>query len=136
MKTLAAMALALTVLAPAASAQTKTSASLTGKWEGTFVLQRPDGTEGKPNNIIFNITHKGKEISGTAGPADEQQKIVNGVVAGDKVTFDVEMPQGSPFKFTLALVKGHLQGEMTREAPDGTLRKAKVDAAKAAPEKK
>ncbi|HEU4691333.1 MAG TPA: hypothetical protein VFS23_23355 [Vicinamibacterales bacterium] len=133
MKTLLALALVIASLAPAA-AQTKDS--FTGKWEGTFTLARPDGTEVKPSPIIFNITQKDKEITGTAGPADQQQPIVNGVADGTKATFDVQMPQGPPFKFSLSLVKGRLQGDMTRESSDGTVRKAKVDAAKAAADKK
>ena len=135
MKTLIAITFVIASLAPAA-AQTKTSAAFNGKWEGTFTLQRPDGSEANPTPIILNITQKGKEITGTAGPADQQEKIVNGVAADDKATFDVQMPKGPPFKFSLTLVKGRLQGEMSREAPDGTVRKAKVDAGKAAPEKK
>ena len=133
MKTLVAIALVIASLAPTA-AQTKDI--FDGKWEGTFTLARPDGTEAKPANIIFNITQKGKEISGTAGPADQQEKIVNGVADGTKATFDVQMPQGPPFKFSLSLVKGRLQGEMTRETSDGTVRRAKVDAGKATAEKK
>jgi len=43
------------------------------------------------------------------------------------------MPQGPPFKFSLTIVKGHLQGTMTRDN-NGTVREAKVDATKAAKE--
>ena len=43
MKRLLAFALVLAALAPAVAAQT--TASFTGKWEGTFTRQRPDGTE-------------------------------------------------------------------------------------------
>lgn len=135
MKTLLALALVLTALAPAASAQTGTT-PFNGTWDGTFILTRPDGTENPPSKIVFNITQKGKEITGTAGPADQQQPIVNGVATGTKATFDVQMPQGPPFKFSLALVKGRLQGLMTREQADGTVRQAKVDGVKAAAEKK
>ena len=132
MKTFAAIALAVAVLAPAASAQTSTP--FAGKWEGTFTLQRPDGTPAEPRPLVFNLTQKGKELTGTAGPPDQPQKVV-GTVAGTKATFDVEMPQGPPFKFVLSIVKGRLQGEMSRQTPDGTVRTAKVDAAKAEPKK-
>ena len=131
--TLAAIALTLAVFAPA-GANAQTSTPFTGKWEGTYVLKNTDGTERPPSQIVFNLTQKGKELSGTAGPADEQQKVV-GTVAGNKATFDVVMPKGAPFKFSLTIVKGRLQGDMTRDQ-NGTLREAKVDAAKAAPEKK
>lgn len=134
MKTFAAIALVLAVLAPVTTAQTATP--FTGKWEGTFTIQRPDGTPAEPRPMVFNITQKGKEITGTAGPADQQEKIVNGVATGTKATFDVQMPQGPPFKFSLSLVKGRLQGLMTRVVQDGTERQAKVDAAKVAADKK
>ena len=129
MKTIA-VAVILAVLAPAASAQTSTS--FTGKWEGTYTLQRPDGTPADPRPILFDMTQKGKEITGTAGPADEQTKIEKGVVADGKATFQVQT-DGPLFKFSLTIVKGRLQGEMTGER-DGVVRgTAKVDAARAAP---
>ncbi len=135
MKTLIAILVAVATFAPAASAQTSTT-PFDGKWDVTYILARPDGTDAPPSKLVFNITQKGKEITGTAGPVDQPQPIINGVAAGTKATFDVQMPQGPPFKFSLSLVKGRLQGLMTREAPDGTVRQAKVDAQKAAPEKK
>ena len=132
MKTLIALALVIATFAPAASAQTSTS--FTGKWEGTYTLQRPDGSSAEPRPIVFDITQKGTEITGTAGPADEQTKIDKGVVADGKATFQVQT-EGPLFKFSLSIVKGRLQGDMTGER-DGQVRgTAKVDAAKAAPAK-
>ncbi len=131
-KQLFVFALALAVLAPSVSAQTATTAaaSFTGKWEGTFVMQRPDGTEGPPNNVAFNLTQKGKDLTGTAGPPTQQWNIDKGVVAAGKATFEVQQPNGPLFKFTLSIVKGHLQGEMAGEK-DGVVRgHAKVDATK------
>ena len=129
MKRLVAFALALAVLAPAIAAQT--TASFTGKWEGTFTMQRPDGTEGNPDDVVFNLTQKGKLLTGTAGPSNEQWTIAKGAVAAGKATFEVQQPNGPLFKFTLTIVKGRLQGEMTGER-DGVVRgRAKVDAAKA-----
>ncbi len=133
MRILVAFALALTALAPAAAAQT--TASFTGKWEGTFTLERPDGTEAEPRPVVFNLTQKGKELTGTAGPADRQWNIEKGGVADGKATFEMQQPDGPLFKFVLTIVKGRLQGEMTGER-DGVVRgKAKVDAAKVDPEK-
>jgi hypothetical protein len=131
MKTLIAFAL-VAALAPAVSAQT--AASFTGKWEGTFIRQRPDGTEDK-NQVVFNLTQKGKALTGTAGPADKQWEIAKGAVAAGKATFEVQQLDGPLFKFTLTIVKGRLQGEMAGER-DGVVRgRAKVDAAKADPAK-
>ena len=130
MKTLAAFALVLAAFAPAVTAQT--AASFTGKWEGTFTMQRPDGTEGPPRPVVFDLTQKAKALTGTAGPADQQWKIDKGVVTAGKATFEVQQPDGPLFKFNLAIVKGRLQGDMAGER-DGVVRgHAKVDAAKAA----
>jgi hypothetical protein len=131
MKTLSAFALALATLAPSVSAQTAAVASFTGKWEGTFVMQRPDGTEGPPNQVAFNLTQKGKDLTGTAGPPDKQWEIAKGAVTAGKATFEVQQPNGPLFKFALTIVKGRLQGDMAGEA-DGVVRgHAKVDAGKA-----
>ena len=128
MKRLIAFVLVLAALAPAVAAQT---ASFTGKWEGTFKMQRPDGTEGDPRPVVFNLVQKGKALTGTAGPAEQQWKIEKAAVTAGKATFEVQQPDGPLFKFTLTVVKGRLQGEMTGER-DGVVRgRARVDAAKA-----
>jgi len=130
MKRLVALALVLAGFAPAVAAQT--SASFTGKWEGTFTMQAPDGTERPPRPVVFDLTQKGKALTGTAGPPDQQWKIDNAAVNAGKATFEVQQPDGPLFKFTLTIVKGRLQGEMAGER-DGVVRgRAKVDAAKAA----
>ena len=129
LKRLIVVAIALVTLAPAVAAQT--AASFTGKWEGTFKMQRPDGTEGDPNGVVFDLTQKGKVLTGTAGPADKQWKIEKGAVNAGKATFEVQQPDGPLFKFTLTLVKGRLQGDMAGER-DGVVRgHARVDAGKA-----
>ena len=128
MKKLVGVAIALLALSPVVAAQTATS--FTGKWEGTFKMQRSDGTEGDPRPVVFDLTQKGKVLTGTAGPT-AQWKVENGVVNAGTATFDVQQPDGPLFKFTLTIVKGRLQGDMagTRE---GVVRgHAKVDAAKA-----
>ena len=127
MKTLTAVALILVALAPAVTAQT--APSFTGKWEGTFTLQRPDGTE-RTNPVVFNFTQKGKVLTGTGGPAEQQWKIEKGEVAAGKATFELQQPNGPLFKFALTIVKGRLQGDMTGERDGVVQGKAKVDAAK------
>ncbi len=129
MKRLIVFAFVLAAIPPAVAAQT--SASFTGKWEGTFKMQRPDGTEGDPRPVVFNLTQKGKALTGTAGPPDSQLTIEKAAVNAGKATFEVQQPNGPLFKFTLTIVKGRLQGEMVGER-DGVVRgRAKVDAAKA-----
>lgn len=130
MKKLIALALVLTALAPAVAAQAP--AGFTGKWEGTFTLERPDGTAAEPRPVVFNLTQKGKALEGTAGPADRQWKVEKGAVAAGKASFEVQQPDGPLFKFTLTIVKGRLQGEMAGEREGVVRGRAKVDAAKAA----
>ena len=126
-KTLAVFALALIGLAPVAA---QTAATFTGKWEGTFTRLRSDGTEDK-NGVVFNLTQKGAVLTGTTGPADQQWEIAKGAVKEGKATFEVQQPGGPLFKFTLTIVKGRLQGDMSGEV-DGVVRgTAKVDAEKA-----
>ena len=128
MKRLLGIALVLAAFAPAVAAQA--TASFTGKWEGTFTRQRPDGTENS-QPVVFNLTQKGKALTGTAGPPDQQGNIDKASVNAGKATFEVQQPDGPLFKFTLSIVKGRLQGDMTGER-DGVVRgHAKVDAAKA-----
>jgi hypothetical protein len=129
MRKLVVVALALLAFVPAVAAQT--GASFAGKWEGTFKMQRPDGTEGDPRPVAFDLTQKGKVLTGTAGPPDRQWKVEKGAVNADKATFEVQQPDGPLFKFTLTIVKGRLQGDMAGER-DGVVRgHANVDAAKA-----
>ena len=128
MKKLIALAVVVLALAPAVAAQT--AANFSGKWEGTFTRERPDGTS-DTNKVVFNLTHKGKELTGTAGPAEQQWTIEKGAVNAGKATFQVQQPNGPLFKFTLTIVKGRLQGDMVGER-DGVVRgQAKVNAAKA-----
>jgi hypothetical protein len=128
MKTLIAFALVLAALVPSVDAQTTTS--FTGKWEGTFTRVRTDGSEEK-ESIVFDLTQKGKVLTGKAGPASQQWDIAKGAVDAGKATFEVQQPNGPLFKFTLTIVKGRLQGDMTGER-DGVVRgQAKVDAGRA-----
>jgi hypothetical protein len=129
MKKVAALVFVLAAFVPALAAQSATS--FTGKWEGTFTLQRPDGTEGNPTPVVFNLTQKGKVLTGTGGPAAKQWTVEKGAVNAGKATFELQQPDGPLFKFTLSVVKGRLQGDMAGER-DGVVRgHAKVDAAKA-----
>ena len=90
---------------------------------------RPDGTENK-QPVVFDLAQKGKELTGTAGPADQQWKIEKGEVNAGKATFQVQQPNGPLFKFALTIVKGRLQGDMTGERDGVVQGQAKVDAAK------
>ena len=122
MKTLAAIAMLLVTMAPA-QAQTT---NFTGKWTGTLTRTRPDG-QSQSIDFLFDLTQKGKVLTGTAGPdAERQWPIEKGVVDGTKVTFQVQQPDGPLRKCALALVEGRLKGTMTLEF-NGQTAEVKVD---------
>jgi hypothetical protein len=125
---LVTIALALIAFVPAVAAQD--TKGFTGKWEGTFKVQRPDGTEGNPQNVVLHLTQKGKELTGTAGPGEQQWKVEKGTVDAGKAKFEVQASNGVLYKFSLSIVKGRLQGDMIGER-DGETRQAKLDAERA-----
>jgi len=108
MKTLAAVALVLLTIDPA-HAQTT---NLTGTWTGTLTRTMPDGRT-QSIAFMFVLTQKESVLTGTAGPnAERQWTIEKGVVKGDKVTFQVQQPDGPLRTFTLGVVDKRLQGDM------------------------
>lgn len=127
MKTLATIAiLALTLAAVPAQAQTT---NVTGKWAGTMTRTAPDGRT-QTIEFMFNLTQKGKVLTGTVGPnAERQWEIDKGAVDGTKVTIGVQQPDGPYRTFTLALVKDRLQGKMVAEL-NGQSFETTVDAAR------
>ena len=126
MKKLAAVAIAVSMLVPAVAAQTP-AANLTGKWTGSFAPVRPDGSTSN-EGIELNLTQKGTEVTGTAGPnAERQWALSKGVVAGNKLTFVVQVPDGPTINFTLTLTKDRLVGEASGEE-GGEKMTAKIDA--------
>ena len=131
MKTLAVIAVLLFTMVPAQAQST----DLTGKWTGTFTRTAPDGAT-QTINFMFDLTQKGKVVTGTVGPNAERQWPIEkgGAVNGNKVTFKVQQPEGPMRTFTLALVKGRLQGDMLAEL-NGQSFTAKVDAERAKPAK-
>ena len=128
MKTLIAIAALLLMNAPApAHAQTT---DLTGKWTGTLTRTAPDGRT-QSIDFMFDLTQKGKVLTGTAGPnAERQWPIQKGAVDADKITFQVQQPDGPLRTFTLKLVEDRLQGEMLAEL-NGQSFTAKVDGERA-----
>jgi len=130
MKTFAALAFLLLTMVPAQAQKT----DLTGKWTGTMTRTAPDGRT-QTIDFMCDLTQKGKELTGTAGPnADRQWAIEKGgTVEGTKVKFRVQQPEGPMRTFTLALVKDRLQGEMLAQPPgDAPSFTTKVDLGRAA----
>ena len=126
MKTLAAIAMLLVTMAPARAQTT----DVTGKWTGTMTRTASDGTS-QSVDFLFQLTQKGKALTGTVGPnAERQWAIEKGVVNGNKVSFQVQQPDGPLRTFTLTLVKDRLQGDMVAER-NAEKFVAKVDAGRA-----
>jgi hypothetical protein len=103
---------------------------LSGKWSGSFVGLDPNGQQ-MTEQIVMNLVHKGAELTGTAGPNDQQQwKILNGKVDGNKISFDVPGGgdnQGGPLlKFAMNYADGHLKGDVNVDMGDKKLT-AKID---------
>jgi hypothetical protein len=128
MKILASFALFLLTLTLAPiHAQTT---NLTGKWTGKLTRTAPDGRT-QAIDFMFDLTQKGKVLTGTAGPNTERQwEIQKGAVDADKTTFQVQQPEGPLRTFTLKLVESRLQGEMLAEL-NGQSFTAKVDVERA-----
>lgn len=106
------------------------AADVSGKWSGTLVRTRDSG-ETTEDTVFLELKHSGNEITGTAGPNEqEQHAIQNGKIEGDKITFEVQAAENL-FKVMLTLSEDRLIGEATNERDDRT-RKAKLDLTKKA----
>lgn len=121
MTRLAVLALALLSLVPVSAAQ-----DFSGKWSGSFVITRPDGTLNN-DRIHLDLKQTKTELTGTAGPSPERQwPIKTGKVEGGKLIFEVQS-DGPLIKFTLSLVDGRLKGDAAGEQ-EGKKLSATVDA--------
>ena len=124
MKTLAAIVLVALALAPAATAAQATD--LTGNWNATFTRTAPSG-QTQSITFTFHFTQKGKVLTGTVGPdAERQWKVEKGVVDGDKVSFQVQQPEGPLRSFALTHAKDGLEGAMKLEYQGQTAEAAVV----------
>jgi hypothetical protein len=130
MKTLLALAALLLTAVPAHAQSAKQATDLTGRWTGTMTRTAPDGRT-QSIDFMFDLTQKGKVLTGTVGPnAERQWPIEKGTAEAGKVTFRVQQPDGPVRTFTLKLVKDRLEGEMLAEM-NGQSFTAKVDAERA-----
>lgn len=121
-----ALACALVLfLIPALAAE-----DFSGKWSGSFTGTDPGTGQQMTENVLMILTHKGAELTGTAGPnADRQWKIQNGKVDGAKVAFDVQGGDGDGgpvLKFTMTFADGHLKGDIAASRGEQKM-SAKVD---------
>ena len=122
---LASLFLAFALVTPAIFA----AEDVSGKWSGSFKISIDGGAEGNETAYMV-LKHTGKELSGTAGPNENQQwPILKGTVTvtgtspkeSTRLSFAVhsEAGNGPMIHFELELVDGHLKGGAT--AQQGTL---------------
>ena len=142
MKTLAAIVLLALALVPAATSAQATD--LTGNWNATFTMTRPDGTT-QSITFTFHFTQKGKVLSGTIGPEPARQwKVEKGVVDGRQghlrgpaagrpaSLVHADARQGPPAGRHEARIPGtDGRGHGRRRARQGQVRRATPDAARA-----
>ena len=121
-----ALPLALLVAASSLSAFQAKPVDLTGTWSGSF-----SRSTGEQAGAYLDLKQKGAELTGTAGPSQDQQlTIAKGKVATVKgvtgVTFEATQPNGTVIKFDLKLVEGRLKGPAVSES-NGQKREATLD---------
>ncbi|MDE3164414.1 MAG: hypothetical protein KGN36_01305 [Acidobacteriota bacterium] len=126
MKTLL-LAMALVVGGIAAAAA---DTDVTGKWTGSFNVTTPDGGS-EDGTAVAVLKQSGGEITGTAGPnEDEQYPINKGKIDGDKITFEVQPHEGQVIRLSLVLAGDRIKGDAVMER-DGEKRTAKLEMTRA-----
>jgi hypothetical protein len=71
-----------------AAAWSLSGADLTGKWSGTVDIK--DDGEARTIPVIMVLKQEGNNLTGTAGPEEEQHPIQKATVDGDNVTMEVD----------------------------------------------
>ena len=85
-----------------------TAAEVSGKWSGQWE-KSPDGGPG-PHYMV--LKQDGATVTGTAGPAPEQQMAIgNGKIDGSKLTFDIGAPNGPSLKFEFQVDGDKMNGQ-------------------------
>jgi len=103
------------------------AADVSGKWSGTFTQMRSDGTS-EDGAAFMVLKQTGSEITGTGGPDEgEQWPIQKGKIEGNKITGQVQDPNGATFTLSLMLEGDHIKGDVTVTSPEGETMKAKLD---------
>ena len=90
------------------------AADITGKWEGTVVVQREDGSSDR-DSVLMILTQKDATVTGTVGGRDEEQfPITKGSIEGSKLTFQATNPNNGREYFVELLVDGdEMKGVVT-----------------------
>ena len=97
---------------------TLSAAELTGKWSGKFDITTADG-ETKPDSAVMNLKVDGTNVTGTAGPNEDQQwTIKNGKLEAGKLTFEV-VPESENGADSLIVFDLVFDGETIRGTATG-----------------
>ena len=104
------------------------AADVSGKWSGSFNVTRPDG-ETKESSAVLVLKQNGSELTGTAGPDENEQHPAKGKIEGNKITLEVDH-DGAVIKFDLMLVEDHIKGDASA-SHEGESMKAKLDLTRA-----
>ncbi|HEV3040286.1 MAG TPA: hypothetical protein VHA33_21155 [Candidatus Angelobacter sp.] len=116
MKALVVFAVVLSFLCPIMAS---TPGPVTGKWQGAVTIKNESGeTQSQP--VFLILAQDGKKLTGTGGPSEEEQgfNIDNGVVDGNKVTFDVTVDDAQ-YHSSAQVTENELTGETIREQTNG-----------------
>jgi hypothetical protein len=93
---------------------TALAADITGDWTGTAQVKRGDGSVGTEPAFLM-LKQQGTTVTGTVGEnPNRQQRIRNGKVEGDRITFQLPIVAGSHVRVDLKL------------QPDGNIMKGQV----------
>jgi len=104
------------------------AADITGKWTGTYTMVGGSGDSGE---TVMVVKQNGTEITGTAGPGEDQQwPIQKGKIEGNKITGEVSSPDGAVYKLDLVVDGDRIRGEATT-SQDGQTITLKVDLTRA-----
>ncbi len=86
------------------------SSELTGEWEGSFDLRRPDGSLDRNRAVLF-LKQDGQRVIGSIGQSEAQQSPFNdGSIQQNVITFSIEFQSKSPMYFRIHHEENHLVG--------------------------
>lgn len=94
-------------------------ADVTGKWSGTYEMNRDGETRSAPAMAV--LKQDGSTVTGTVGPNETQQYNIRiGTIDGNKVHLELEPTEGPHLVVLELTVDGdHLTGEAKGETEEG-----------------
>jgi hypothetical protein len=131
------LATCLVLLGPSPGIAASATPGFSGTWSGSFEIHFADGHVDNQTAWLV-LEQAGKSVTGTGGPRPDQLKpISDGVVAGKRLTFNVESSQGKTLRVTLERkgdgLTGEAVGEIGADKVRAVLNLAPASSASAAP---